>query len=258
MRENRYLAHVADHLGMTETLNRLLDEFRERRVDGVIANWDAAIDDSLARRLNTFPGAVIVSHFGARHEHGLNADWVLHDPVPALNNIGRHLAAIGRRRPAFVLNVAANRFKADHVLATLGDLDHPPGTDPIIPVPDLDLRARLHECIPALLDNACPGPLWFDALLCATDDMAVAAMSWLRRRNIAVPREVAVIGFNNGSAAGYLDPPLASVERRDLEMTATAWELLSERLAEPDLPPRRRSVAMRFVHRESAGSPSAC
>ena len=79
-----------------------------------------------------------------------------------------------------------------------------------------------HRAALKLLD--CGEP--FDALFCACDLMAIGAIKGLRERGLAVPRDVAVMGFDDIVASSFTDPPLTTV-RQDTE---AAGEVLIETL----------------------------
>jgi DNA-binding LacI/PurR family transcriptional regulator len=66
----------------------------------------------------------------------------------------------------------------------------------------------------------------FDAVFTASDLIAIGAINALKQHNIAIPKDVAVIGFDDIPAASYINPPLTSV-RQD---TKLAGELLVDRL----------------------------
>jgi DNA-binding LacI/PurR family transcriptional regulator len=52
-----------------------------------------------------------------------------------------------------------------------------------------------------------------DAVFAASDPMAVGAMRTLKERGIHIPREIAVVGFDDSSTARHSDPPLTSVHQ---------------------------------------------
>jgi DNA-binding LacI/PurR family transcriptional regulator len=51
-----------------------------------------------------------------------------------------------------------------------------------------------------------------DAILYASDEMAIGGLHALKEHGREVPTDVAVIGFHNMHAAQFTDPPLTSVE----------------------------------------------
>ena len=50
-----------------------------------------------------------------------------------------------------------------------------------------------------------------NALICATDDVAIGALMALNQLGIRVPDEVKVIGSGDSPAAAIADPPLSSI-----------------------------------------------
>lgn len=53
----------------------------------------------------------------------------------------------------------------------------------------------------------------FDAIFALTDLMAMAAINTLRHNGLDVPKDIAVVGFDNISAADYFNPPLTTVSQ---------------------------------------------
>jgi len=61
--------------------------------------------------------------------------------------------------------------------------------------------------------------------------MAIGVMQALRNRKIAVPDDVAVVGFDNISAAPLVTPPLTTVTQFQDRMGERAAEILLQRLS---------------------------
>ena len=66
----------------------------------------------------------------------------------------------------------------------------------------------------------------FNALFAASDLIAIGAIRALKEANINVPKNVAVIGFDNISIASYINPPLTTIEQN----TTIAGQMLVENL----------------------------
>ena len=165
-----------------------------------------------------------------------------------------HLAqTCGRRRIAFVKGPPGNdeaqeRFQVykeavdDLRLANEADL-----------VVDGDfLEPSGARAVKTLLDDR---RLGFDALMCASDLMAIGAMRALAERKVAVPQKVAVVGFDDIQAARFAAPSLATVRQPLYEQGRRALREVVARLSEKDLPGRVFLDAS-FIPRESCGARS--
>jgi LacI family transcriptional regulator len=99
------------------------------------------------------------------------------------------------------------------------------------------------------------GPARPDAVLCANDLIAFGVLEGLAQAGVAVPDEVAVIGFDDTPFAALTAPPLTSIRQPVEELAAGAVRLLLERMAEPDRAPRRIDVAPELSIRRSTPPP---
>jgi DNA-binding LacI/PurR family transcriptional regulator len=91
----------------------------------------------------------------------------------------------------------------------------------------------------------------FDAMFCATDVVAASALRALTASGLAVPRDVAVVGFDDIALAAHANPPLTSV-RQDLQRGARLMvDLLFRRLAGEETP--SATMAGELVVRQSSG-----
>ena len=115
------------------------------------------------------------------------------------------------------------------------------------------------ECADFTYDAAYPGrsrhcsPRRRPTRSCApTTCIAVAAINVLRRRGIAVPGDVAVVGMDDTEIAELVHPTLTSVDLGAGRRAATAAELLLDRLADGDVAARRITVEPSLTVRESS------
>ncbi len=90
----------------------------------------------------------------------------------------------------------------------------------------------------------------FDAIFAASDLIALGAMRALHERGLDVPRDVAVVGFDDIPAASLATPPLTTV----LQDTRLAGELLIETLLASirDEPVETRVLPTKLVVRKSS------
>ena len=255
--EHKCTPYVVDSQGDPKVMAEVLNDLLDRRADGVILEVNSPViaDVDLVMTLKQFRAAVLV---GLERHEDVGLDQVVHDRFGAICTIAEHFVRSGRRRPAFLTAEFAPNGKVKTFVSRLREYDIDVATDNVVNLQyDLDKVSGewywakwAYEALEARFTN---GRIPFDSLLCGSDEMAAAAMSWLRKRGLKIPEDVAVVGFNDSEASRYFDPPLASVDRRSQEVSALLERMLFERLENPDLPIRTETIAMDFVRRESAG-----
>ncbi len=69
-----------------------------------------------------------------------------------------------------------------------------------------------------------------DGIFCVTDTVAMGAMVGVKKLNLRVPEDVAVVGFSNWFMSQVVDPPLSSVSQPSLEMGKRAADLLLQEI----------------------------
>jgi DNA-binding LacI/PurR family transcriptional regulator len=74
-----------------------------------------------------------------------------------------------------------------------------------------------------------------DGVFVANDLMALGALRALREAGRSVPRDVAVVGFDDSSAAVAASPPLTTVRHPLEDMAAEAARLLLARVDDPGM-----------------------
>ena len=78
----------------------------------------------------------------------------------------------------------------------------------------------------------------FDAIVTASDLLALGALDELQKRGIRVPEEVALVGFNDRVDSKFTSPPLTSVRLPFYKQGHRAVELLLALLAGEQIPDR--------------------
>ncbi|MGZ8600374.1 MAG: substrate-binding domain-containing protein, partial [Actinomycetota bacterium] len=91
------------------------------------------------------------------------------------------------------------------------------------------------------------------AVFCANDLMAIGAMDAIRRAGLRVPRDVAVMGYDDIEAAALVTPDLTTVVNPAYQLGQAAGRLLLERMRD-DAPRARTEIVVphRLVPRMSA------
>jgi LacI family transcriptional regulator len=89
------------------------------------------------------------------------------------------------------------------------------------------------------------------AIFCFSDFMAMGAYDALRKLGLSIPKDVAVMGFDNHELiAAHLYPPLSTMELPHAQMGEWAVEFLLEQGGE-SLPPVQHKMECPYIERES-------
>lgn len=219
-----------------ERLATLLDA-RGRVFDGIILI--GAVPADLVATLRPADAVVLLHHPPTDRVDSVDAD-----AVEAASLVARHLVVMGRSRPALIgvdRTPDGNRAVAD-ALAAAGIAGDAPRVDHVTGRADGARAAR------ELLDRA-PDT---DALLCGSDELALGALAELARSGVAVPDEVAIVGFDNLDDASFSTPSLTTVDPGAARLARSAVDLLVDRLAGTGGDVARRIISpVELVRRES-------
>lgn len=254
-----YPSQLVDDIPLLlKTLDRLL----ARRVDAVVigAPADLLRHQAVMLRLERVPCVTVVTPEAVE---GVRGDLIVHDRNIAIRQVVQHLAATGRKRPAFFtsLEVQSNHVKLatfKEACVACGIAPHPHLLLPIRRRPEPTLQQpfgtdldRYQEA----LEEAFPQgqPVDVDAIFTFNDLGAMASCKFVAERGMRVPDDVAIVGFNNDPAGAVWQPPLATGDRRRAELAKAVEEMVFSRLRTPGLKPRSMTIEMQFLWRASAG-----
>ena len=232
----------------------LMAAARRHLVDGVVMNPVTVEQRDVV--LTGGAGAVPLVMLGEVLQDDVDQVWV--DGVDAGYRITRHLLGLGHRRIAMLgapgpgRDTVTGALRRDGFRAALAAAGVAP--DPALEVPcDRWTSKGGHDAMVALLATGRP----FDAVFCATDSIALGALSALWRAGVRVPGDVSVAGFDDIDEAAYASPPLTTVRFDKRAYAAAALEHVVARIEGSDAPPARVAIPVEVVARDSTAARSA-
>ena len=179
-------------------------------------------------------------------------------PFAGFNNVkagqmaAQYLTSLGHRKMAMIAGVtrqndrAADRVKGFRQAAAA--LGIGPGDIEIIEAP---YRMASGEAALRLILDRSPH---VTAIFCGSDILAVGAMKECRRRGLALPADLSIVGFDNLEIAEYLTPSLTTIAIPAEAMGERAADFL---LATPQDRPLHARVELetQLIVRETSGPP---
>ncbi len=258
LHEAGYQPLVADSFNDRSRVRQDLDEFRRRGVDGLIIrlNSDLAGDSRIVKEIDRWPRKVVVTD---EVDVPLVRDsWpaVVRKVQPAMDDLARHLAATGRRRPGVLLSsLKGNRAKAAAFLAALESHGLPASWDQVVSLEALYGDSDDDHCqvFEEGIERTRLDLRRFDALLCNCDEGAAMVLRACERQGMRVPEDLALIGFNDSPFCKGLSPRLASIGLENAKAADLIMEMMASQLDGETAEGVRESVSLSFKLRESAG-----
>lgn len=161
----------------------------------------------------------------------------------------RHLLEGGRRRIATITGPADMVAGIDRLAGYRDALSEAgvPVDPELIAVGDFT-----HEGGTAAMERLLATRPDLDAVFCASDLMAVAALGVLQSDGRRVPDDVAVVGYDDAPIATTTRPPLTSIRQPVEEMGREMVHLLVESMERRDRVPRRVILATELIRRASS------
>lgn len=90
-----------------------------------------------------------------------------------------------------------------------------------------------------------------DAIIAATDVMAIGALKELNANHISVPEQIKVVGFDNIPLSELVEPSLSTIAQPIRDLGIQAAELLLKKIDNPDTPDQQVVMQCSIIERDS-------
>jgi len=202
-------------------LNLLHDE----NVAGIIFSPTQRFSAGLKSYKSNIPFVIIDRSVESR-----DVDMVLLDNVTAAYELTTHLIGNGYRKLAGLFGDASTtgreRSRGFHNALTDNQLS---------PVAVHFIPPRIKQGYDTTLAVLKQNP---DAIFTSNSLLTAGAFQAIRNNKLAVPQDVALVGFDETTWGALVEPPITLIAQPTEEIGRTAIELLFQRIAEPDRRPK--------------------
>jgi DNA-binding LacI/PurR family transcriptional regulator len=224
---------------------------RSKRIDGVILTGPRFDDEALKLlEQEGFPTVIMGQLPGVE---GCSVDV---DNCTAARRAVTHLIELGHRRIACITNAALYYTAAEERLQGYRQALEGAGIeyDPqLVRYGDFDPDSGYREMMDLLKESPAGKP-GFTAAFVASDVVAFGAKAAIRDKGLNVPREIALVGFDDVPISRYTDPPLTTVKLPARELGRAAGEYLVRIMDGEQLQGTRVLLDTQLVIRESCGA----
>lgn len=254
----RLIIHEARTAGYTVLIDQTDgDERRERELitedargvsfDGVIVSPLSLTEGELESRRTTAPILLLGERLFAA-----GVDHVAIDNVRAAREATTHLFSLGRRRIAAIGlqhdSTGTAKLRTVGYREAFAEAGIEVDEDLLVEVRDYH-RADGAAAMQRLLDLAAPP----DAVFCFSDLLALGAQRVALSRGLAVPGDVAIVGFDDIEDGRYATPTLTTIAPDKAEIARAAVRQVLSRIdaAHPAAPTVQIEAPFRLIVRES-------
>lgn len=221
-----YRVLIGETQGRQDRLDSYADMVLTRAANGLIllgSLLPSVVRDSVAAG-QPIPLPLVLA---CERSDGLDCPKVLIDNVAAAREGVRHLTRQGRRRIATIAGPRANPLSQDRLLgyrAALGEagLHCSTGREA---EGDFSIASGYRAMQKLLTEPEMP-----DAVFCANDEMAIGAAQAIRERGLAIPRDIAIVGFDDLRFGEYAVPPLTTIRQPTADLGAVAVRKMDDLL----------------------------
>lgn len=215
----------------------------EKRIDGLIVT-SAGGDGGLAEGLAAVRTPMVIVD---RELDGVDADLVRIDHEHGAYLATRHLLELGHRDIACIGGPTYTSVAQLRLAGFLRALKEAGVEVPQARILESDFTSTGgYRAAATLLAQKPPS-----AIFAGNDMMGIGVLRAAAERNIRVPHELSVIGFDDIQMSRYVYPALTTVGQSILQLGEQAAELLLRRIAAPQPSTEQRIVTPNIVLRES-------
>lgn len=241
--EEGYQMLLANTENDTEKELEYLTTFNQHMVDGVIL-LGTVLSAKLRAKFKTFNFPIVILGQAATLTSS-----IYHDDYFAAVKMTEYLIQKGHQNICYIgvneKDVAVGKLRKQGFLDTMEKYQ--------LPVPENAVKCGSfymengYENI-ALLRNEFPD---LDAVLCATDTIALGVIKYLNEHKIRIPKETAVAGFGDSRASSILSPSLTTVHFYYRECGIEGARILLEKIVDPNIPDKSLKLGFELIEHES-------
>jgi LacI family transcriptional regulator len=240
-----YSAMVVNTDNNAAVEDALFDSLMERQVDGLIIATGHTERSMIAKYHNQGVKAVMVN----REASGVPYPSVIGDDSAGIASALEHLVKLGHKK---ILHLSGPTTLSTSRVRSTAFTDNGKRlglTTKIVKATSLSVEAG-QVAMNKFLDAH---PKEITAVVAGNDLLALGVYHAIRQHGLRTPQDISVIGFNNMPFSEDFQPPMTTVSAPHFEMGAEAARLLLSQIQGNEPGPRKITLPVTLVVRESTG-----
>ncbi len=202
----------------------ILNQFIGMQVDGLVITSNRQITADMLDKLHNLEIPVVMVERTSKHKYTDNL--IVRDFEGSYDAVKR-MISLGHTRIALIaveLRDSVEEQRYEGYIKALSDSDIVPDKDLICLVNDYSLKDG-YEMMKMLLSLSSPPT----AVFCTADTLAAGAMQYIYEKQLHVPKDISICGYDNVLAA-QLAPPIDSVDLAISDIGESVFSMLSARM----------------------------
>ncbi|MBU0477422.1 LacI family transcriptional regulator [bacterium] len=250
VKESAYHIILGNSYNDPEEEKSILRTFLSRRLDGIIFICaEMKEDEKTTQVLNEIMKENIPIVLVQREENGLLLDRIFVNDLEGAYVATSHLIELGHNRIGFIngtSEIITGRKREEGYRKAL--IEHNLLVDRKLILENGFTQESGYRGIEKFLRMKAPPT----AIFTANDVIAIGAMIAIKERGKEIPKDIALVGFDDIYVAALLNPPLTTVNQPKYEQGRLAAELLLKRMGgDKDSLPENITLDTKLVVRES-------
>lgn len=243
-RNLRVLLDIVEEMHHQETYLSLV---RGRRIDGIILSGPRLNDEGLQALENEGFPTVLMGYLPDTSFYSVDVD----NKAAAKSAVG-HLIKMGHSRIACITNASLTYTSALERLRGYREALEDTGLsfdDDLVRYGDFNPQSG-YKHMKGFLDLHAPPT----AVFVASDVVAFGAMAAIRERDLEIPQDIALIGFDDVPFAQFMHPPLSTIHLPSADLARKSFEVLYQLIHRQRPAEKRVLLDTHLVVRQSCGA----
>jgi DNA-binding LacI/PurR family transcriptional regulator len=220
---------------------------RSKHIDGIILSGPRVDDEALQALTDEGFPTVLMGQIPGKNYYCVDVD-----NLAASRMAVSHLIGLGHQRIACITNApltytaAAERLRGYQNALKEANI---PYDESLVRHGEFSLSSGYKQ-----MYNLFEAGARFTAAFVASDEVAMGAMAAARENGLNIPRDLALVGFDDLPMAYYMDPPLTTVHLPAIDLARQAIDMLLQTLKGKHLAKKQRILETHLVVRQSCGT----
>lgn len=228
--------------------SQLIQSMLDRQVDGLIIASSQKNEEDIKRlKRNNFPFVLI-----DRHYPNIETNYVIMDNYGGTSLAVEQLIKHGRKQIGFITlkpGLEALKERLYGYSQTMEKRGLPIKAEYIQELNYESIELKMHQVIKKIVEV----PNNIDGIVFATHFLAAAGIRELRKLNIRIPMDVAIVSFGQMSAFDLIEPPITAIQLPRNEIGDKAVDVLLKNMKEADSGYEKICLKTNIVIRKSCG-----